>query len=155
MDCLCKKRCNNLVQHLNFKKCFVFFLFFGVFFEGIQFLAFLANQYKNLENSKTLSSFFKYSPNIFSQNFAVRKSVKRKFMPVLFSWYFFTVNDRYTMRCYTQKYIKTFWNNETIKYKHQTTFSNVFLCFEQIFLSFKNFLSIIDSLVDTSLFKSL
>ena len=27
-----------------------------------------------------MSSFFKYSPNIFSQNFAVRKSVKRKFI---------------------------------------------------------------------------
>ena len=95
------------------------FFFFFFFFEGIQFLAFLANQYKNLENSKTLSSFLKYSPNIFSQNFAVRKTVKRKFIPVLFSWYFFHyVNNRYTMRYYTQKYIKTFWNNETIKYKH-------------------------------------
>ena len=37
---------------------------------------------KNLENGKTLSSFFKYSPNIFSQNFPVRKLVKRKFSPV-------------------------------------------------------------------------
>ena len=92
---------------------------FFCFFEGIQFLAFLANRYKNLENGKTLSSFFKYSPNIFSQNFAVRKSVKRKFIPVLFSWYFFHyVNDRYTMRYYMQRYIKTFSNNETIKYKH-------------------------------------
>ena len=42
------------------------------FFDSIQFLAFLANRYKNLENGKTLSSFFKYSPNIFSQNFPVR-----------------------------------------------------------------------------------
>ena len=42
------------------------------FFEGIQFLAFLANRHKNLENGKTLSSFFKHSLNIFSQNFAVR-----------------------------------------------------------------------------------
>ena len=61
------------------------------FFERIQFLAFLVNQYKTLENGKTLSSFFKYSPNIFSQNFAVRKSVKRKFIPVLFRSYFFTI----------------------------------------------------------------
>ena len=65
-------------------------MFFG-FFEGIQFLALLANRYKNSQNGKTLSSFFKYLPIIFSQNFAVRKSVKRKFMPVLFSWYFFTI----------------------------------------------------------------
>ena len=79
------------------------------FFQGIQFLAFLANQYKNLENGKALSSFFKYSPNIFSQNFAVRESVKRKFIPVLFSWYFFHhVNDRYTMRYYIQRYIIIF-----------------------------------------------
>ena len=41
---------------------------FFYFFEGIQFLAFLANWYKNLENDKTLSNFFKYSPNISSQN---------------------------------------------------------------------------------------
>ena len=64
---------------------------FVSFFEGIQFLAFLANLYKNLENGKTLSSFFKYSPNIFSQNFAVGKSVKGKFIPILFSWHFFTM----------------------------------------------------------------
>ena len=48
-----------------------------------------------------MSIFFKYSTNIFSQNFAVRKSVKRKFIPVLLSWYFFHyVNDSYTMRYY-------------------------------------------------------
>ena len=82
---------------------------FFCFFEGIQFLAFLANWYKNLENGKTLSSFFKDSPNIFSQNFAARKSVKRKFITVLFSWYFFHyVNGTYTMRYYMQRYIKTF-----------------------------------------------
>ena len=40
---------------------------------------------------ETLSSFSKYSPSIFSQNFAVKKSVKRKFIPVLLSWYFFTM----------------------------------------------------------------
>ena len=92
---------------------------FVCFFEGIQFLAFLANRYKNLENAKTLSSFFKYWPSIFSQNFAVRKSVKRKFIPVLFSWYFFHyVNDRYTMRYYIQRYMKTISNNEAIKHKH-------------------------------------
>ena len=62
---------------------------FFCLFEGIKFLAFLANLYKKLENGKTLSSFFKDSPNIFSQNFPVRKSVKRKLIPVLFSWYFF------------------------------------------------------------------
>ena len=79
------------------------------FFDGIQFLAFLANWYKNLENGKTLSSFSKYSPNIFSQNFTVKKSVKRKFIAVLFSWYFFhDVNDSYTMRHYIQRYIKAF-----------------------------------------------
>ena len=82
---------------------------FFCFFKGIEFLAFLANRYKNLENGKTLRRFFKYSPNIFSQNFAVRKSVKIKFIPVLFSWYFLhCVNDRYTMRFYIQRYIKTF-----------------------------------------------
>ena len=78
---------------------------FCLLLEGIQFLAFLANRYKNLENGKTLngSSFFKYSPSIFSQNFAVRKSVKRKFIPVLFSFYFsHHVDDRYTMRYYIQ-----------------------------------------------------
>ena len=66
-----------MVQNLIFKKCFF------SFFEGIQFLAFLANSYKNLENGKTFSSFFKYWPNFFSQNFAVRKSVKRKFIPLI------------------------------------------------------------------------
>ena len=46
-----------------------------------------------------LSIFFMYSPNIFGQNFFVRKLVKRNFIPVLFSRYFFHyVNDRYTMR---------------------------------------------------------
>ena len=50
---------------------------FFCFFEGIQFLSLLANRYKNLENGKALSSFFKYSPNIFIQNFAVRKSVEK------------------------------------------------------------------------------
>ena len=83
-------------------------MFFS-FSEGVKFLAFLANWYKNLDNDKSLSCFFNYLPNIFSQNFAVRKSVKRKFIPVLFSWYFFHyVNDRYTMRYYIQRYIKTF-----------------------------------------------
>ena len=66
-------------------------MFFFFFFVGIQFLAFLVNRYKNLENGKTVSSFFKYWANIFSQDFAVRKSVKRKFITVLFSWYFFTM----------------------------------------------------------------
>ena len=130
----------------------MFFCFFG----GIQFLAFFANRYKNLKNGRALGSFFKYSPNSCSRNFDVRKSVKRKFIPVLFSWYFFHyVNDRYTVRYYMQRYIKTFSNNETIKYKHQTTFNNEFLCSERIFHSFGNFFSIIDSLLDYSLFKSL
>ena len=81
-------------------------------FEGIQFLAFLANRYKNLENGKTLSSFFKYSPNIFSENFVVRKSVKRKFRP-LFSFFFHCVNDRctmrYTMRHFWSFFLKKYW----------------------------------------------
>ena len=51
-------------------------MFFFYFFDGSQFLAFLANWYKNLENGKTLSGFLKYLPNIFSVNFAGRKSVK-------------------------------------------------------------------------------
>ena len=38
-----------------------------------------------------LSSFFKYWANIFGQDFAVRKSVERKFRTVLFSWYFFNM----------------------------------------------------------------
>ena len=90
-------------------------------FEGIQFLAFLANPYKNLENGKTLSCFFKYSSNIFSQNFAGRKSVNRKFIPVRFSWYFFHyVNDKYTMGYNIQKVNpkrkkKPPWINETPK----------------------------------------
>ena len=92
---------NNLVQNLNFQKMFFFFCFF----EGSQFLTFLANWYKNLENGKSLSSFFKNSPNIFCQNFAIRKSVKRKFILVLFSWYFYHyVDDRYTMKYYTKVY---------------------------------------------------
>ena len=66
-------------------------MFFILFFEGIQFLAFLANRYKNLKNGRTLSRFFKYSQNNYCQNFDVRKSVKRKFIPLLFSWYFFTM----------------------------------------------------------------
>ena len=82
------------------------------FFEGTQFLAFLTNRYKNLariKNGKTLSCFFKYSPKMFSQNFAVGKSGKRKFIPGLFIWYFFHyVYDRYAMRYYIQRYIKTF-----------------------------------------------
>ena len=56
---------------------------FFCFFEGIQFLAFLANRYKNLENGKTLSSFFKYLPNVFNQNFAVRKSVQNSYRQCL------------------------------------------------------------------------
>ena len=98
------------------------------FFEGIQFLTCLANRHKNLKNGKTLRSFVKYSSNIFSQNFPVRRSAKRKFIPVLFSCYFFHyVNGRYTMRYYIQRYTKTFWNNETIKYIHATTLSNELL----------------------------
>ena len=46
-----------MVQNLNSKK------WFFVFFEGIQFLAFLANRHKNVENGKTFSSFFKYLAN--------------------------------------------------------------------------------------------
>ena len=75
---------NNLVQNLNFKKRFFCFL------EGIQFLAFQSNRYKNLKNGKILSSFLKYSPNIFSQNFAARKSVKGKLITVLLVGIFFT-----------------------------------------------------------------
>ena len=111
-------------------------MFFLCFFEGIQFLAFSDNKCKNVENGKSLGSFFKYSPNIYSQNLAVRNSVKKKFIPVLFSWYFFHyVNARHTMRYYIQRYIKTFQNNETIKHKHQTTFNNEFLCSEGMFHS--------------------
>ena len=77
-------------------------------------------------------------------------------IPVVFKWYFFhDVNDRYTMRYYIQRYIKTFWNTEKINYKHQKTFNNDFLCSERIFHSFKNFLTTVFNLVDTSLFKSL
>ena len=53
-----------------------------------------------------MSSFFKYSPNISSQNFAARKSGKKKLILVLFSWGFFDyVNGRYTIRYYIQKYV--------------------------------------------------
>ena len=48
------------------------------FFEDIQFLAFLANQYKNLENGKALSSFFKYSPNFFQSEFCCKKVSEKK-----------------------------------------------------------------------------
>ena len=82
---------------------------FFCFFESIEFLAFLANRYKNLDNGKTFSCFFKYSLNILSQFFAVRKLVKRKFIPVLSSWYFFHyVNGRHTRRYYIQRHIETF-----------------------------------------------
>ena len=71
-------------------------MFFG-FFEGIQFLAFLANSYKNLENGKTKYLFHVFAKYFWSEFFC--KKVKRNFIPVLFSRYFFHyVNDRYTMR---------------------------------------------------------
>ena len=46
--------------------------------------------------------------------------------------FFHYVNASYTMSYYIQRYIKTFQNNETIKYKHQTTFHNEVLCSEGI-----------------------
>ena len=200
-----------MVQNLNSKK------WFFAFFEGIQFLAFLANRHKNLENGKTFSSLFKYLPNtvcschvtyafqsestlygclnvkellarssrkiwslsdcnwtrtqnhlvckrtlnhlakwlsvllrtdsafeyscnlpnIFSQNFAVRKSIKRKFISVLFSSYFFHyVNGRYTITAQKMKFsIKNFFSNSLmlllsgVKLK-----SSILTCFSYVIL---------------------
>ena len=127
------------------------------FFKGIHQLIFLANRYKNLKIGKTLSSFFKNLPNIFSQNFVARKLAKGKFIPVLFSRYFFTMlmtSKAYKDVLYKKVY-KTFLNNQPIKYNHQETLNHGYLWSERIFYSFKNFLSIINNLLDISLFKFL
>ena len=83
---------------------------------------------------------FEYScnlPNIFSQNSAVRKSIKRKFISVLFSSYFFHyVNGRYTITAQKMKFsIKNFFSNSLmlllsgVKLK-----SSILTCFSYVIL---------------------
>ena len=69
-------------------------MFFG-FFEGIQFLAFLANSYKNLENGKTKYLFHVFAKYFWSEIFWKKVSKKKFHTGTVCLDY---VNDRYTMR---------------------------------------------------------
>ena len=51
---------------------------FSCIFEGIQFLAYLADWYKNLENGNTLCSFFQIFDKNVQSEFCCKKVSKKK-----------------------------------------------------------------------------